>query len=162
MTINVILIYNKNDIHEIIVQSCVLTHKIKIKEGTTMFKKWDIIIIVVLICLSFIPELVFGVIMGKNYNGTYAEVTLDGKPYKKILLSEHKGEDQIDIKTEYGYNIIEIKDTSIRIEDADCRDKICIKSGFISKPGEILVCLPHKLMIEIKGNNDDKRNIDVT
>ena len=125
-----------------------------------MFKKWDIIIIVVLICLSFIPELIFGVMMGKNYNGTYAEVTLDGKPYKKILLSEHIGEEQLDVKTEYGYNIIEIKDASIGIIDADCRDRICIKSGFISKPGQISVCLPHKVMIEIK-SNDNKKNIDV-
>ena len=125
-----------------------------------MFKKWDIIIIVVLICLSFIPELIFGVMMGKNYNETYAEVTLDGKPYKKIILSEHSGEDKIDVKTEYGYNIIDIKDQSIGIIDADCRDRICIKSGFISKPGQISVCLPHKLMIEIK-SNDNSKNIDV-
>ena len=121
-----------------------------------MFKKWDIILIVLLICLSFIPELVFGVMMGKNYNGTYAEVTLDGKFYKKILLSEHRGEDKIDVKTEYGYNIIEIKDASIGIIDADCRDRICIKSGFISKPGQLSVCLPHKLMIEIKSNDNEK------
>ena len=134
---------------------------LKIKNKTKIFKKWDIIIIVVLICLSFIPELIFGVMMGKNYNGTYAEVTLDGKPYKKILLSEHRGEEQIDVKTEYGYNIIELKDQSIGIIDADCRDKICIKSGFKSKPGEILVCLPHKLMVEIKSNDNDKQNIDV-
>ena len=127
-----------------------------------MFKKWDIILIVLLICLSFIPELVFGVIMGKNYNGTYAEVTVDGKPYKKIILSEHRGDEKIDIKTEYGYNIIELKDESIGIIDADCRDRICIKSGFISKPGQLSVCLPHKLMVEIKSNHDDKNNIDVT
>ena len=125
-----------------------------------MFKKWDIILIVLLICLSFIPELVFGVMMGENYNGTYAEVTLDGKFYKKILLSEHRGEDKIDVKTEYGYNIIEIKDASIGIIDADCRDRICIKSGFISKPGQLSVCLPHKLMVEIK-SNDNEKNIDV-
>lgn len=115
-----------------------------------MFKKLDIIIIVILICLSFIPELVFGMMMGKNFSGTYAEITLDGKPYKKVALSEHKGEDKIEVKTSYGYNIIEVKDKSIKILDADCKDEICIKSGFISEPGQIIVCLPHKLMIEIK------------
>ncbi len=126
-----------------------------------MFKKWDIIIIVLLICLSFIPELIFGVIMGKHYNGTYAEITVDGNSYKKILLSEHSGENQIAVKTKYGYNTIEIKDDSIGIVDADCRDKICIKSGFISRAGQISVCLPHKLMIEIK-SNDNNKNIDIT
>ena len=55
---------------------------------------------------------------------------------------------------------IEIEDDSIGILDSDCRDKICIKSGFISKPGQLLVCLPHKLMIEIKSNVNEK-NIDI-
>lgn len=126
-----------------------------------MFKKWDIIIIIFLICLSFIPEIIFGVAMGKNYNGTYAEITLDGKPYKKILLSEHRGKEEFDIKTKYGYNKVEINDQSIRILDADCPDKICVHSGFISEPGQILVCLPHKLMIEIKSSNNEK-NLDVS
>ncbi|MDS0524431.1 NusG domain II-containing protein [Clostridium sp. SHJSY1] len=126
-----------------------------------MFKKWDIILIVFLITLSFIPELVFGIILGKSYNRTYAEITLNGKFYKKIPLSEHTGEEQIDIKTDYGYNILKIKDKSIQILDADCPDKICVKSGFISNPGEQLVCLPHKLMIQIKSNNNNKNNVDV-
>lgn len=115
-----------------------------------MFKKWDIIIIAFLIILSFIPELIFGVILGKNYSRTYAEITINGKPYKKIPLSEHRGDEKIDIKTASGYNTLEIKDQSIKVIDADCRDKICEKSGFISEPGQIIVCLPHKLMVEIK------------
>ena len=55
---------------------------------------------------------------------------------------------------------MKLKMHSIAIIDSDCPDKICIKSGFISKPGELLVCLPHKLMIEIK-SNDNEKNIDV-
>lgn len=125
-----------------------------------IFKKWDIIIIIVLIILSFIPEVVFGMVMGRSYNETYAEITLDGKLYKKIPLSEHRGEDKIDIKTQYGYNVIDVKNDSISIIDADCKDKICIKAGSISKPGESLVCLPHKLMVEIKGSNNDN-NINI-
>ncbi|AWK53042.1 hypothetical protein DIC82_06645 [Clostridium beijerinckii] len=55
-----------------------------------------------------------------------------------MLLSEHRGEEHIDVKTEYGYNVIKLKNASIRIIDGDCRDAICIKSGFISKPGQLL------------------------
>jgi hypothetical protein len=129
----------------------------------TIFKKWDIIIIVALLCLSFIPELIFGIVIGKSYNGTYAEITLDGKLYKKVPLSEHSGDQKIEIKTSHGYNIIEIKDQAIRVLDADCPDKICIKPGFISKPGENLVCLPHKLIVTIKGyKNQDNNDIIIT
>ena len=134
--------------------------KISNIKKTYMLKKWDVILIIILISLSFIPELIFGIAMGKSYNGTYAEVTVDGKLYKKIFLSEHKGEDTMELKTEYGYNTIEIKDNSIRVLDADCRDKICMKPGFISKAGESLVCLPHKLMVEIKSYNN-QNNVDV-
>ncbi|OOM72510.1 NusG domain II-containing protein [Clostridium sp. BL-8] len=131
-------------------------------QKVNIFKKWDIIIIITLIILSFIPEVIFGMVIGKSYTGTYAEITLDGKLYKKIPLSEHKGEDKINIKTSYGYNVIDINNDSIRILDADCKDKICIKAGVISKPGESLVCLPHKLMVEIKSTiNNNNNDIDV-
>lgn len=123
-----------------------------------MFKKWDIIIIAFLIVLSFIPELILGIILGKNYNGTYAEITIDGKTFKKIPLSEHRGDEKIDIRTTSGYNTLEIKDQSIKVIDADCRDKICEKSGFISEPGQLIVCLPHKLMIEIKNSDITENN----
>ncbi|MFW2490087.1 NusG domain II-containing protein [Clostridium chromiireducens] len=118
-----------------------------------MFKKWDIITIIFLVCLSFIPEIVFGVVINRHYNGICAEITVDGKISKTIALSEHRGDEQIDIKTPYGHNTVEIKDKSIKIVDADCKDKICMHSDFISEPGQIIVCLPHKLMIEIKSTD---------
>jgi hypothetical protein len=116
-----------------------------------MFKKWDIILLALLTILSFIPAIIFGVTFNRNYNGAYVEITIEGKLYKKVPLSEHTGEEELNIKTEYGYNLIKIKDQSVAIIDADCPDQICERPGFISKPGQSLVCLPHKMMVEIKG-----------
>jgi Uncharacterized protein conserved in bacteria len=120
-----------------------------------MIKRWDIILIALLVVLSFIPEIIFAATADKNDKETYAEITLDGKLYKKVSLSENKGEKEINIKTEYGYNLIKIKDQSIAIIDADCPDKICERPGYISRPGQNLVCLPHKLMVEVKGYNSN-------
>lgn len=120
-----------------------------------MFKKWDIIIIIVLIVFSFIPEIVFGLILGKEYNSTYAEITIAGELYKNVPLSSHKGKDTIIVKTKYGKNIIEVEDNSIVIVEADCKDKICMNPGHIDKPGESLVCLPNRVMVEIKGKIED-------
>ena len=39
--------------------------------------------------------------------------------------------------------------------DADCSDKLCLEQGYISKPGESIVCLPHRVMIQVIGENDD-------
>ena len=125
-----------------------------------MFKKWDIIVIILLIVLSFIPELIFVVLNRNHSNVTYAEITLEGKFYKKIPLSTHSGQDEIEIKTKNGYNLIKILNQSIGIIDADCKDKICVKAGFISKPGQNTICLPHKLMIEVK-SDDSKKDTDI-
>jgi hypothetical protein len=124
-----------------------------------MFKKLDVVIIVILLVVSFIPELIFGVILDKSYNNTYAEITIDGKFYKRIPLSVHRGQENMEIKTNNGYNILIIKDNSIAIIDGDCKDKICIKSGYIKNVGESLICLPHKLMIEIKGNKAREEDV---
>lgn len=119
-----------------------------------MFKKWDVILIIALIVLAFIPQIVFGIMVNKNYSGTYAEITIEGKLYKSIPLSNNNGEQEINVKTKYGYNVVKIKGQSVAIIDADCPDKICERPGFISKPGQSLVCLPHKMMVEVKGYAD--------
>ena len=41
------------------------------------------------------------------------------------------------------------------MEDADCPDKVCVKTGKIKKPGQTIVCLPHRTVIEITGDNAD-------
>lgn len=120
-----------------------------------MIKKWDIVIIIILIAIAFIPTMVFSVISKRDYNGTYAEITVNGKVFKEIPLTNHKGEDKIPIKTDKGINIISIKDNEVSIIEADCPDKICIKPGYISKVGDSLVCLPHRVMVEIKGQTSD-------
>ncbi len=117
-----------------------------------IFKKLDIIIIVFLIILSFIPYLIFAKTLSKNYNTTYANIKISGKLYDNIPLSSFKGEKTLTIKTKHGNNIVLIKDNTIRIVEADCRDDLCIKQGAISKVGQTIVCLPHELIIEIKGD----------
>lgn len=55
------------------------------------------------------------------------------------------------IKIEYpdsGYNIVEIKDGTICISDADCPDRICVKTGVLKSYGIPVVCLPHHLVIK--------------
>jgi hypothetical protein len=37
------------------------------------------------------------------------------------------------------------------MKDADCPDKLCEKTGKISKNGETIVCLPHRVVVEIQG-----------
>lgn len=116
-----------------------------------IINKWDILLVAVLLVLSLIPEGIF-YMTGNDaaVDRTYAVIQVDGKVYKEVPLSGHQGTDTIPIKTDDGYNLVVVKDDTIGIVEADCPDKICIGEGFISRPGATVVCLPHKLLIEVK------------
>lgn len=116
-----------------------------------MVKKLDIIIIVGLLILSFVPSFILGFQNNQEYTGTYAEISVAGKVIDKIYFKETEGEKEIPIKTSYGENTIHISKDGIYMSEADCTDEICLKDGMITKVGQSLVCLPHKLIIEIKG-----------
>ena len=123
-----------------------------------IFKKLDLIIIVSLVVLSFIPHILFAKTLYKNNSSTYASIKISGDFYKNIPLSSNKNVQYFVIETPNGNNTLIIKDSSIQIKDADCHDEICIKQGVISKVGQSIICLPHELVIEIKGDSDSNSN----
>lgn len=63
------------------------------------------------------------------------------------------------IETENGINEIEIKDGEVSMVYADCRDQICVNHVPINKEHESIICLPHKVVVEIE--NGEENDIDV-
>lgn len=124
-------------------------------------KKWDVIIIGLFILLSFLPAAVFSVRAKQEVGGYYAVITVQGKVYQTVELTGHVGRDEIVIETELGKNIIEIVDEKIGMYEADCPDKICYSPEYIAKSGETIVCLPNRVVIEVKGEVPDKDQTDV-
>ena len=88
-------------------------------------------------------------------NKKYVSIQVNGEEIKKIIFDSKLIGKTIPIETEYGYNIIEIGDEKLRVIEASCPDKIDVKQGYISGIGETIVCLPNKLVIEIKGLDQD-------
>lgn len=54
------------------------------------------------------------------------------------------------VDTEYGHNLVIIRDGRVYVAEADCADKICVNHKPISNTGEVIICLPHQLVVEIK------------
>lgn len=90
-----------------------------------------------------------------SYEEKYISIQVNGEEIKTILFSDDLIGKTIPIKTEYGYNLIEIGDGKVRVVEADCPDKLDVKQGYISKVGEVIVCLPNRLVIEIKGVSEE-------
>lgn len=118
-------------------------------------KKKDIILTV---CLLIVAAVIYLIIRITGHSeGNQAVVTVAGKEYGVYRLDENK---EFKVKSENGYNIIVISDGKVYIKDADCPDKYCVHQGKISKSGETLICLPHKLSVEVKKDDDSGANID--
>lgn len=119
-----------------------------------IFKKLDLVIIVSLVILSFTPHILLAKTIYKNHSSTYASIKISGDIYKNIPISTNKNEQTFIIETPHGNNTLIVKNNSIQVKDADCHDSLCVKQGVISKVGQNIICLPHELVIEIKGDSD--------
>lgn len=54
-----------------------------------------------------------------------------------------------------GSNSVVVADGRIRVEQADCPDKLCVKQGWSRTRDYPIVCLPHGLIIQPTGNEVD-------
>lgn len=124
-------------------------------------KTWDYIIIGIFIVISFLPALFFAARSAPAAEGVYAVIQVQGQEYRRVELTGHTGRDEIIIRTELGINIIEVVDERIGMYEADCPDKVCYIPEFIGRPGETIVCLPNRVVIEVKGNVVDVDQEDI-
>ena len=113
-------------------------------------KKWDIIILVSALLLS-------GALMLITYlnrqDGGVAVVSVNGEAVGVYPLDEDTTV-RID-GAEGGYNMLVIKDRRAYISDADCPDKSCVHQKAISAGHETIVCLPHRVVIEIQSDKEN-------
>ncbi|OJG83646.1 hypothetical protein RV14_GL000880 [Enterococcus ratti] len=125
----------------------------------SLFKPWDIFILVLLIALSFLPILVFSYQQENAATKKEAVLRVDGTQIKVFPLTSGNKRYTYTYKDIHGdYNLIEIDGDKIRIKEADCGDQICVRRSWAFKNGETIVCLPHKLVIEIRsidGSDED-------
>ena len=59
------------------------------------------------------------------------------------------------VECEEGANTVVVQNGGVHIEDADCKGGDCMKQGVIYDQGRLLVCLPHKLIVEIVPSSAD-------
>lgn len=90
------------------------------------------------------------IFFGSANEGSMVVITLDGKPYATCSLEEDK---RIEVKSEWGSNIVVIENGQVYVADADCPDQYCVKQGSLPNGRASIICLPHKMVIEVKGDN---------
>ena len=123
------------------------------RQEVKIINKRDVILFLVLVILgagSFI------LIKNNLKPGNEAEVYVDGSLVQTIDMTR---DDIYGFDTSYGTNTVVVEGGEIRVSEADCPDKICVNMGGVSRSGETITCLPHKLVIEV--HNDKKNDYDI-
>lgn len=114
----------------------------------------DIILIILVLTLSVTAIIISSV--SNRETGIGFEIIVNGKLHSSYSFADMKNGEIIEIRTEYGYNKFLYENSSIKCIETDCKDKTEQNAGAISKPDDVLICLPHKLTVHITG----KKNID--
>lgn len=113
-------------------------------------KKIELIILAVIFLIAFIAIAFVGAIKTgeKNSDEDYklVEIVSDGEILYSLPL---ECDESIHIEYFDEFNDIIIKNGAVCVENADCNDLTCVHRGWISEVGDIIVCLPHRLTIQI-------------
>ncbi len=75
-------------------------------------------------------------------------VEQDGRETARYALTEDR---TVRIEGEEGYNLLVIEGGEVWLREADCPNRLCVKTGKIRYAGQSIVCLPHKLAVRIAG-----------
>lgn len=90
--------------------------------------------------------------------GSYAVVTQSGEETGRFSLKEDQ-EFRIELPSGE-YNVLCIEAGKVYMKDADCPDQICVQHRAIANVGETIVCLPHKVVIQVV-SGEPSQEIDI-
>lgn len=113
-----------------------------------MIKKGDFAVIaffLVLAAMFWIRIFAFSDAKSEKVLKVYSE----NKLYAEYDLNGIKKEKNITVKSSKGSIKISFSKDGARAEESDCKDKICIGMGRISKAGQSFVCVPSEIYAEI-------------
>ena len=111
----------------------------------------DIILAAVILLIAVAGLLLMN---SNKTQGDFAVVKIDGVEKHRYPLSENLTVDIVTGKEDENINILVIKDGEAFMTEADCPDGICVAHRPIKNTGESIVCLPHKIVVEIQSNDN--------
>lgn len=114
---------------------------------TPLLKRRDIYLSLALIAVAAVLFLIFA-----PHGTGVATVQLNGSTLATVDLSQVQSAYEIPVGGAYPLTVL-VEPGAISVKQASCPDKICVRTGKISSPGQTIVCLPDKLIISIAGQN---------
>ena len=107
-----------------------------------------LLLLLIILAGLFIQNFYFG------KSGAKAIIQQNGKTIYELYLNRNT--ELVLEDGNGGSNTLTVKDGTIAVTEANCPDRVCVHTGNISHTGEVIACLPHKLIITISDNSTNQ------
>lgn len=118
--------------------------------------KYDKILIGAVFVLAMLSYLAV-LLVSRDRGLLAAEISVDGNVFATIDLNDPMADRLISIPGPLGTSIAEAKPGAIRMKSSPCPDHICTKTGWIERPGQVIACVPNRVIIKVFS---DKNSVD--
>lgn len=89
--------------------------------------------------------------------GARVIVERDGRVLFSAPLDTHR---RVSLDGPYGPTVVLVEQGQVRIESSSCPRHLCQRQGSIQRQGQMLVCLPNRLLVRICGPATDANDYD--
>ena len=121
-----------------------------------VLRKADIILLLAL-CLLGAVLTVWSVRTAAASSGAEVIITIDGAEYGRYSLDSDR---TISIDRNGNHNLVVISDDTVHMEEASCKNQICVHQGIINASGQMIVCLPNGVIAEIRAADSSQAEYD--
>ena len=107
----------------------------------------DLFLVLLLLLLSCVS---LGVFFLTREEGAEVTVSVNGVTFGVYSLNENGS-----YPINGGTNLLVIENGTARMEEADCPDRTCVRTGRIRYAGQRIVCLPNRVTVTVTGDGTD-------
>lgn len=120
-------------------------------------KKKDVAMILAALAVALVLYAVSQLTLGTQ--AAQVVVSIGGK---EVLRKPISINDTYEIAQEDGsVNVICVQDGAVYMQEANCRDGLCIRQGKMRSAAKTIVCLPHELTVRLEGETADAEQDDL-
>lgn len=105
----------------------------------------------IIICVTTIAYLGLSRLSEPDIDTLYVQISQNGTILHKLQLKDIE-ETKLTFEWDGKYNIVKITNEYVEIIEANCPNQQCVIQGRINRPGQSIICLPHRLVVELKAN----------
>ncbi len=119
------------------------------------FKKGDLFLFFCMVIIAILTLAWNTYSSPSSFDAITAVITQDGKVIKSINLNTVTSPAYVNINNHGIKQVIVAEKGKIRFSESACLDKICVKTGWLTKTGAKAICLPSATIITIVGDHKD-------